>query len=133
MKMNKLSFGFLGFIAILLASCSAASITQGNYTGTFTSNGYPTYSGSATANITLVNDNVVNVRISSNGNPDVYVDNVGLEKTEILGVVHVSFVGSNSDLILNGDYSQVSGINDFDVQIDSVANTSAYISFSGKK
>jgi hypothetical protein len=120
-------------IAALFVACSPAAITNGAYTGTFNSSTLPTSSGNGTANVSTVNDNTVNIKVSSGGNPDVTVDNVTVTKLSVPGVTEVSFSGSNSLLTLSGTYVEAYGVNVLDVHIDSVSNSYTVISFDGHK
>lgn len=132
MKTNKLLLAVLAGIAIVFASCSAASISSGTYSGTYNAYGFPTSGGNGTAVITLVNDNTVNVKITSSGNPDIIMDGVTVTKFEAYGVTQITFSGSNSSLSIGGDYTQVAGVNSCSINIDSVASSS-YIYFDGTK
>jgi hypothetical protein len=124
-----LTLGIVG----LLAACSPAAVTSGSYTGTFSSSSLPSPSGNGTANITTVNDNTVNIKIGSSGNPDVSIDGVTVTKISVPGVTEVSFSGSNSLLSLSGTYVEGYGVNVVDLTVDSAANSYSVITFSGHK
>jgi hypothetical protein len=132
MRTNKLLFGALAMIALVLASCSAASLSSGSYNGTFSAYNWTSSSGSATAKVTTVNDNTVNVTITANGTTFTF-ENVGVTKFDVAGVVQVTFTASNSDASFSGYYQQVSGINQASLEIDSTASPYGYVHFSGSK
>ena len=130
-KSNLFLIAIVGFVALLQA-CSPAAVASGNYTGDYYYYSIAgSNSGSATASVTTVNDNTVNVKITANGT-DYTFDNVGVTKLEAGGVVQVDFAASNSVATFDGYYGQAGGVNVASFTIDSISN-SGYVDFDGSK
>jgi hypothetical protein len=132
MRTNKLLIGALAVVAIVFASCSPASITTGAYTGTYSAYNWTSSSGNATANVTTVNDNTVNVKITASGT-DFTFDNITVTKIEAPGAVVVQFSGSNSLANFDGTYASAGGVNSCSLDIDSSGSAYGYVHFSGSK
>jgi len=124
MRTNKLLFGALATVALVLSSCSAASVVSGNYNGNYSSY---TSSGSASAAATIVNDNTAAIKVTADG-IEYNFGAVSVTKTEIYGVVLINGNMSNSDMSMTLDVTQVNGIKSLSLNMDSTAS-SGYLYF----
>ena len=128
--MPKSLYLFLILVGLTAFACTPAQSVSGSYNGTYSGSGLNVNSGNATVTVTGVGDNLVDINLSSVGNPGYSSDNVVVTKYTILGFTSYDLALNVYPWTLDGTMYELDNSLDYTLSNDTPF---FYLSFDGSK